>query len=155
MNEQRYFILHRDSPLSWALMPYAIERIKKFCVDYGTDLNPEIVADLVQQNFISDSPKIMIIVGYQKDVGIFCHVMGVIDDITGNKFLTILQFKSDIPFDDKEQVAKMWKKLQAFGLKHGAKEAQLITASDKLVKVFDEKYGFKLHRYLMRKDLEE
>lgn len=153
MDEQQFIILRKENPAAWALMPHAIDRIKRFCVTYGTDLNPEVVAQLVQSNFISDKPMIMIVVGYRRDIGVFCHAMGVIDDITGNRFLTIVQFESDIPFADRKQVAEMWKEFEKFGLLRGAKEAQLVTSSPKLVDVFEKRYGFKQHRFMMRKEL--
>jgi hypothetical protein len=153
--EQRFILLHKSNPAAWALMPHAIERIKKFCVEYGTDLDPERMGKLVEQHFISDNPLLLVIVGYRRDVGVFCHAVGSIDDVLGKKFLTILQFESDMAFTDRTQVDSMWQEFAKFGLKHGAAEAQLVTSNERMVKLFSKYYGFKQHRYLMRQSLKE
>jgi len=154
--DQIFLMLEKSNPIAWGLLPKAIERIKKFCVEYGTDIDPDQLASLIQQQFISENPLLLVAVGYKPGKGVFAHALGAIDEITGNRFLTIMQFErdEDVPFADRSEVMRMFEQYKLWGLSNGAKEMQLVTRSPELVKLF-ELYGFKLHRYLMRLSLME
>jgi hypothetical protein len=154
--EQQFLMLTKDNPLAWALMPYALIRIKNFCVEHGTDLDPERIAQLVQEHFISDKPLLLVAVGFQKGRGVFAHALGAIDELTGNRFLSIMQFQhdKDIPFNNKEEVIHIFEQYKLWGLANGAKEVQIVTNTPALVKLY-ERYGFKLHRYQMRTTITE
>jgi hypothetical protein len=155
--EQFYLLLKKKNPLAWALMPHALERVKKFCVDYETDVDPIEIEKLIQQHFVSDKPVLMIAVGYMPGHGIFCHALACIDEITGTRFLTVMQFKrdDDLEFEDREKLMQIWEQLRVWGRDNGAKQAQLVTLSEKHVDYFTKNFGFKLHRYLMRQPLGE
>lgn len=152
---QQYYLLKKEDSLAWALMPLAIERIKKFCLNVATDSHPGRLADLVQKHFVSDDPLMVVAVGVEKGAGVFAHCLACIDEITGNRFLTIMQFETDKAFEDREAVMEMLGRLKVWGMQHGAAEAQLLTSSDALVEVFEKRYGFKKHRILMRCHLME
>jgi len=153
--EQQFVVLNKANPMAWALMPYAIERIKQFCIKHRTDVNPEELANLVQQHFLADNPLLLVIVGYQKGVGVFAHALGSIDDLTGNRFMTVMQFETDIPFQDREELKRMWDQFRLWGIANGATDGQLVTMDDAHVRMFKRYYGFKRHRITMRKSLLE
>jgi len=153
--EQKFVFLRKEDPLAWALMPYAVARIKKFCTTFGTDTDPDQLADLVQKHFVSDDPLMVVVVGVKKGVGVFAHALACIDEITGNRFLTIMHMESDLPYEDREAVKAVFLELKIWGLKHGAAEAQIVTSDEDHVRMFKLFYGFKYHRTLMRLSLME
>jgi len=152
---QDFLVLDKRNPMAWAFMPYALERIKRFSVKYQTDTDPDALASLIQQHFVSDKPLLKVIVGYQKGHGVFAHALACIDDITGIRFLTIMQLESDIPFEDREEVARMFGQFEEWGRQHGAIEVRLVTMDQKHVRMFERYYGFKQHRISMNKSLLE
>jgi hypothetical protein len=154
--EQQFVVLHKSNPIAWALMPHALERIKRFAVKYETDTKPEELAVIIQQHFISDKPLLLVIVAYKPGEGVFAHALACIDDITGLRFLTIMQLETDIPFEDRNGVNRMWDQFKVWGLENGAKEARIVTMDDNVhVRMFQRYHGFKKHRISMRKSLLE
>ena len=153
--EQQFILLHKSNPAAWAFMPYALERIKKFAVKYQTDTNPDEIASLIMVHFVSDKPVLVAGVAYQPGDGVFAHVLACIDDITGNRFLTIMQMETDIPFSDREPVKRMFEELKVWGLQNGAEEARIVTSDKAHARMFERYYGFKQHRIVMRKSLLE
>jgi hypothetical protein len=152
---QRYFILRKDDPLSWALMPQAVERIRQFCVTFGTDTDPDQIADYIQKNFVMDDPMMVVMVGVEKGRGVFAHALACIDEITGSRFLTIMHMESEEPYRDREALKAAFTELKIWGLKHGASQCQLVTSDEAHVRMFERFYGFKKHRVLMRLSLLE
>jgi hypothetical protein len=152
---QEFLVLHKDDPRAWAFMPFALARIKRFAVKYGTDTKPDALAELIQQHFISDKPLLLVAVAYEKGLGVFAHALASIDDVTGNRFLTIMHLESDIPFDDPEEVEKVLEQFKVWGLQNGAESAQVITSTEARARLFEKRYGFKRHRILLRKSLLE
>ncbi len=155
LSNQQFIMLRKDNPLAWALIPYAIERVKKFCTTFGTDTDPDKLAALIQQHFVSDDPLMLVMVGVEKGRGIFAHALGCIDEITGRRFLTIMHMESDEPYRDREAIKAAFLEFKVWGLKHGASEAQLVTSDEAHARMFERFYGFKKHRILMRKSLVE
>ena len=152
---QEFLVLHKSDPRAWAFMPYALERIKRFAVKYGTDTKPEELADLIQQHFVSDKPLLLVAVAYEKGKGVFAHALASIDDITGNRFLTIMHLESDIPFDDPAEVRRILEQFKVWGLQNGAESSQVVTKDEARARLFERQYGFKQHRILLRKSLLE
>jgi hypothetical protein len=156
MDSQSFLLLDKANPMAWAFMPYALERIKRFIVKYRTDTDPDVLASLIQQHFVMDEPLLKVAVGYQKGKGVFAHALACIDDITGTRFLTIMQLESDILFEDRKEVIKILDGFEAWGRKYGAKEVRLVTMDRKHVRMFERYYGFKeQHRIAMHKALSE
>jgi hypothetical protein len=152
---QQFFILKKEDPLSWALLPHAIERVKRFCTTFGTDMNPDELAKLIQHHFVSDDPLMIVRVGVEKGRGIFAHALACIDEITGNRFLTIMHMESDEPYRDREAIREAFTEFKIWGLKHGASQCQLVTPDEAHARMFERFYGFKKHRILMRLSLLE
>jgi hypothetical protein len=156
MSSEQFIVLSKDNPLAWALVPHALERIKRFSVKYETDTNPEVLADLIQQHFVSDKPLLLVIVAYRPGKGVFAHALACIDDITGSRFVTIMQLETDIPFKDRAEVKRMWDQFKVWGLENGATEARIVTMDDNIhARMFQRYHGFKKHRISMRKSLLE
>ena len=155
MSEQHFTMLHKDDPISWAFMPYALDRITRFCVEHQTDMDGRELARIVGQSFLEDDPLMLCAVCYEKGVGVFAHALACIENITGNKFLTILQMETDRPFADRKALKRVWEQFRAWGLKHMAGEARLVTRTPAQAKVFERYYGFKQLRIVMSKSLME
>ena len=153
--DQQFVVLVKENPLAWALMPHAIARIKQFSVKYETDTDPGALAALIHQHFISDNPLLLVIVAYEKGAGVFAHALACIDDITGKRFLTIMQFETDIPFKNRSELGLMFNQFKVWGLGNGATEARIVTMDEKHVRMFERYYGFKKHRISMNKSLLE
>jgi len=153
--EQQFLLLEKTNPMAWAFMPYALDRIKRFAVKYETDTRPEELAALIQTHFVSDAPLLKVAVAYQKGKGVFAHALACIDDITGTRFLTIMQLESDIPFKDRSEVNNMMGQFKMWGLRNGAVEIRLVTMDEKHVRMFERYHGFKKHRISMNKSLLE
>ncbi len=127
-----FFLLDMDNPVAWALMPYAIERVKVFCLKYHTDTDPERMAELIRLNFVADNPLILMAVGYKKGVGVFLHCMVGIEDITGNRFLTIMQYESDLPIPESARgdLMEAYRKIEEWGKQHGAQAVNFVTMDE-------------------------
>jgi hypothetical protein len=152
---QQYIILKKEDPLSWALFPQTIERVKNFCRSFGTDTDPDQLADLIQKHFVADDPLMVLVAGVEKGRGVFAHALACIDEITGRRFLTIMHMESDEPYRDQEAIKNVLTELKVWGLKHGAMQAQIVTSDEAHVRMFERFYGFKKHRILMRMSLVE
>jgi len=153
--EQQFIVLHKSNPVAWALMPHALNRIKRFAVKYETDTEPEALAALVEQHFVSEEPLLLVIVAYQSGEGVFAHALACIDDILGKRFLTIMQFETDIVFEDRSELSRMLKQFEVWGQQHNATEVRLVTMDESHVRLFQRYYGFKKHRISMNKPLLE
>ena len=153
--EQQFLMLDKSNPMAWAFMPYAVERIKRFAVKYETDTQPEALAALVQTHFVSDNPLLMVAVGYEKGLGVFAHALACIDDITGKRFMTIMQLESDVPFKDRAEIDRMMHQFEVWGRQNGAVETRLVTMDERHVRMFERYHGFKKHRISMNKSLVE
>lgn len=152
---QQFVVLNKNNPVAWALMPHALSRIERFAVKYETDTPPEALSALVEQHFVSETPLLMAIVAYQSGKGVFAHALACIDDILGRRFLTIMQFETDIAFEDRSELGKMLKQFEVWGQQNGATEVRLVTMDETHVRLFQRYYGFKKHRISMNKPLLE
>jgi len=152
--EQHYIILRKEDPIAWALLPYAIERIKRFCVKYETDGSPDELAKLIRHHFVVDDPLILVAVGYEQGRGVFAHTLACLDEILGKRILTIMQVESDIKLD-REAAKLIFAEFKVWGLKHNADEVRLVTPDESRANHFETVYGFKKHRIVMRKSLLE
>ena len=150
---QHFVILHKDDPLAWALMPHVLARIERFCDKHQTDLDGKELARIVQYNFVQDDPLMICATAYEKGKGVFAHALACIDDITGNRFLTIMQMETDKPFGCRDDVNEVLNRLRIWGLNHMAGEARIVTRTPAQVRVFERYYGFKQHRVMMSKSL--
>jgi hypothetical protein len=155
MSEQRFVLLRKEDPLAWALMPHVLDRIEKFCNKHQTDVNGKELVKIVQRCFVEENPLVICAAAYEKGQGVFAHALASIDNITGTKFLTIMQMETDRPFADREAMMDIWRQLRIWGLNHMANEARLVTRTPAQVRMFEQYYGFKQHRIMMLKSLME
>ena len=155
MSEQQLMILDKHDSLSWVLMPKALERIEKFCRKYQTDTNADELVNLVQMHFVAENPLLMVAVGFQPGKGVFAHALACIDENIGNRFVTIMQLESDVPFEDRKAVNLILDQFKLWGLSHNAIEVNIVTTDEAHARLFKRYYGFRQHRIVMRKSLME
>jgi len=154
----KIIFLTKDKPLSWALMPGALERIRAFCAQYDTDSSGQQLCDAVTAHFATPNPMVLVVVALRgtgipgerkKMIG---HLLASIDTYHDKKFATILQYQLDERVDTSILKATL-DRLGTWAGSHGAEQFQVLAQSRSLAKAFEKFYGFSEHRVLLRRKI--
>ena len=151
--------MHHTNPVSWVFMPQLINRVRKFSVDLNLDLNPDLMEEMVRVNFVARNPQVLALASIEdtKVVGHLVASIDVLNDYRGNKvkrYLTILQAEhdKDHPMDndyrrDCMEVCMEWAKANY------CDAIQLLCEGEWRVKLFRDRYGFKVHKTIMKMEV--
>lgn len=153
----RVHVFHRSDPLSWALMPYACERIWRFCETFPTDFSQGAAAfvETFQVNFASPDPRMVLLVVIEGEqlVG---HALLDIQTYWKKTVVNVQQLRIDRPWPRAEldqEIARIEPVLAAWAARHGATEFRCLTASGTVARVLRSRYGFEEHGILIRRDI--
>lgn len=140
--ERKIFMLTKSDPLSWRVMPQMLIRVAKFCEQYDTESNPQILCRLISHNFVIDNPTV-IICAFMEDNEVVGHLLGIIWEWCGENQLTIWQYELDRPFPLEEIQAK-WNWLKQWAKKtHSVAKVKALCHTPEVEKTFRIFYGFK------------
>jgi hypothetical protein len=152
--------LHHTNPVSWYFMPQAIKRVMDFARDMDFDITPELMEEMVRVNFAAANPLVLTLVAVvgSQVVG---HLVASIDSLNNyqgvkvKRYLTILQAEQDKdhPMDDEFRAAVM-AVLKEWAKMYDCDMIQLLCEGEWRVKLFRDRYGFRVHKTIMHMDVD-
>ena len=154
--ETRILCLHRDNDESWAYVPLVCQRLRDFCTTYASEADPEQVIRLYQQQFLQDTPQLLVIVALQEG-RIVAHLLVSLDWWMGARLATVLQYAQDTDDMDlipREQLHTTFTWLRQWAKAQGAGHLQCLVRHPALVRAFRQ-YGFAPAAMLLRQSVEE
>ncbi len=143
--------LTRQAPLSWAIMPEYLKRVKEFCSKYHSDTNGETLCRLIEMHFVAENPQFFMLVAVNSN-GVKGHALAAIEVYYETKHLTIIQYELDqaISLEKRE---KGFEAMLSWGMLQGAEDVRLSTPAKLKMRTFARFYGFEPHRIVMRRPL--
>lgn len=150
----RLVLLFKERPAAWALMPEALERVKAFCKKTQSDDDPEILAAVIEQNFASEKPLIVLMVAVDPSGDLLGHLLADIEEWGAKKYLVIRQYdlddKAGIPV---ELLRAGLEAIEEWGRMHGAMKTRVFALNDEWERGLRTFYGFRKNRTLMERSL--
>lgn len=144
--------LTSQDPLHWALMPYLLERVERFCADFPTDLLPEQLREFIISGFRTKTIGAMAAIVVINDHGVVVgHGLASIELRRRDKVGFVVQYQVDrfVPRYIREEIMRI---LRAWAKDQGAVALEAITWLPPKVL---ERYGFTHYRTMMRAPLED
>ena len=144
-------VLERDDwASSWALVPKALERIRRFAAVYDSYADTAIMVDGLQRTFASDKPLAKVLV-YTVGEEVRGHLLATIENWFGTVFVTIVQYELDQPLDaEMREACFQW--LEGWGRSMDAQFTQVLAEGDALPRVY-ERIGFERTKTILRRPL--
>jgi hypothetical protein len=150
----RLIMLTKERPSAWAMMPEAIARVKRFCVDIASDYPPAELARVVETHFASDKPLVVVMVGIGPDGAMVGHIVASIETWGRRKVLVIMQYDKDgmgkIPI---ELLRAGLESIEEWGRMHGCEKTRVFALNETWARGLEIFYGFKRAKILMERDL--
>src|SRR3990167_1270357 len=143
--------LHSADPQHWAAMPALLARVEQFCADYPTDLLYSQLREFILRNFWLTPPHTMGAILIVDDAGaVVGHTLGSIEARGTTKVGFVVQYQVDqhVPAEFRDELMQC---LRDWARPHQVSALECITWLPP--KVF-ERYGFTVHRTIMRATLE-
>ena len=147
------FPLHRSNPLAWALLPAALDRVRKFRATYERFGDVERLCRVIEAHFLTDDPNLLLIVGYdgEKLVG---HLLLTLDEWMGDKFVMIHQYEWDTALP-RAEVREHLARIEEWARRKGAGQVRVIAEGPVRERAYRAFYGFEGGKTLMTKKVKE
>jgi len=153
-DDAKVFLLHKDDPLSWTILPQVCDRIRLFCEHHSTDTDPEVLCEMLSPHFTAPHPLIDAVVAAweMKLVG---YLLASLDDWYGTKAVTVLQYQHDGGFAGitRDILTKGFAILEDWGRERDADYIQALVQDRKIVIAHKRFHHFKAHSLLMRRSI--
>jgi hypothetical protein len=151
--------MHYSNPVAWVFMPQLIKRVRDFSVKLDLDLNPDLMEEMVRVNFVARNPQVLAMASVEgsKMVG---HLVASVDTLCNyqgakvKRYLTILQAEQDrdYPMDDAYR-AEALALCQEWARDNDCDAIQLLCENEWRVRLFRDRYGFKVHKTIMHMEV--
>lgn len=133
-------------PQHWALLPYAVERIERFCAKYPTDLIGARVREFVTTNFINPDQLVMGLIVMVESGRVVGHALTSLESRGYRRVGFVVQLECDVPMS-----GALRRELTERGLKWArAGGAHCLEASTWLDPRVVRRYGFQVYRSVIR-----
>lgn len=147
-------LLHSSQKDTWKYVPVVEDRIKAFCKEYSSDVNPDFLIQFLRMSFISSGPTSLMLAGVDEDGIVVAHCIVLAEKWFGTNVVTMAQLEVDrgtiLTEDD-------WKRgevaIEAFAQFHGAQQIQVAARNKAAARLFSRR-GFGEGRVLMKKPVE-
>jgi hypothetical protein len=142
--------LVKTNPYAWWAMPAFLGRVARFLQRYDTDSQYDQLAYRIQADFINAKPSSMAFVAVRDSV-IVGHVLVLLEPWGSKLYANVFQYELDktgrgrVPPDE---IRSCWEQIQDWAREQGCVSFRILARSPAAARLF-ERYGFRVHRYLM------
>lgn len=147
-------LVHSSQKDTWKYVPEIEARIKTFCHEYESSMNPDFLNQWLRMSFISSGPTAMVLVGLDEDECIVGHCVSLAEKWFGTNVISVVQLSVDPgTVLTKDEWAKGEMALAAFAQYHQATQIRVAARSRAAARLFTRR-GFKEDKVLMTRPVE-
>ena len=146
--------VQRDSPISWAWVPFVLARIARFCEKYDTETEPLEMVELVRNLFSTGDPRLglWILVADHQIIG---HILCMPEPFGANhwKYVLVREAEIDPDIDVRKEAEEAFEQIKTWTRSLGLSRIMMLThrREDSMAR----RWSFKPYKAVMQLQLED